>query len=672
MPKLLLTLLWAVAPLEQNGTMVPAYMDACIRKAVAGRSPEQLDERTRQALRQELLGDLGLDPLPEKTPLSAKVTGRLERDGYVIEKIVYETFPQFYATAYLYLPAKGEKPYPVVVSAIGHWSRKKLEPVVQARCIGLALYGFAVLCIDMPGMVGDNNDERNFPGSHCDWLLHMSSLPPIAAMVWDVVRGVDYLETRPEIDKQRIGLTGESGGGLTAMYAGVIENRIRCYVPVCYATSYEDNYNNGCFCNHVPGVMVIGDRSDVMALAAPKPILLIGADVDAEFPKAGTLRSHARLLKFYETAASGLPEQPGSDAAAPEDRARHAAELCQVFIGAGGHDYSKPMREQMYGFMLKHLMGKGDGGPAPELRDLPAKAGDRPLNVEDPALCNVRDDAPADVKARRGAVLCFPDGKPPADAKSLRQLAREKAQKLIESSTRAAGGVEPAKLREMLRAKLLAIYPVCERVPLDVQTDGGTGAPPATGGVGLLSADPAEQISGSYVSEPGLRIPFSLKRPAGGKLPARIMFSEAGLADTTAVAVDPATGARDERPYVEMRINGRGLGAIPGLEMKFAVYLGRPDVWMWAWDVSRAVDYLATRPEVDPAKIEVWGFGPAGGQVAYLAALLDSRISRAYGQRTLRSYLDAFDRDDLPRFALPHRILEVGDLALMRKALAEP
>jgi len=90
---------------------------------------------------------------------------------------------------------------------------------------------------------------------------------------------------------------------------------------------------------------------------------------------------------------------------------------------------------------------------------------------------------------------------------------------------------------------------------------------------------------------------------------------------------------------------------------------------MWAWDVSRTVDYLLTREDVDKTRIEVWGFGPAGGQVAYLAALADPRIARAYGQRTLRSYVDAFDRTDLPRFALPHRMLEVGDLPAMRKAV---
>jgi dienelactone hydrolase len=593
----MLAVILAVLTQSTDSDMVPAYMEAQIRALVS--APSKLEPKRA---RQELMGALGLSPLPPKTPLNAKVTGRLERDGYVIDKVVYETFPRFYATAYLYLPTGAEKPCPAVLCPVGHWSKKKLEPVVQARCIGLALLGFAVLCIDMPGFVGDNDDERNFPGSHSDWVLHMSSLPPAGVMVWDVVRGIDYLETRPEVDASRIGCTGASGGGLTTMYAAAVEPRIKCYTPVCYPTSYEDNYDNGCLCNHVPGVMLLGDRADVMALAGPKPVLLIGAETDPEFPKAGTLRSHEKLLKHYADAAD-----------------------CQVFIAAGGHDYCKPMRERMYGFMLKHLMGKGDGGPAPEPRGLPADRNSPAVNVEQWG----------DPKA-----LCFPGGKAPEDARSLRDLALEKARKLAADP---ALDVPPDRLLPLLRQRARRIYPSPERVALDVQLTGMV----------------ERGVAGTYVSEPGLRIPFTLTIPGRGKQPARIIFSEKGLADT---------GARvSGEPAIEMRIDGRGLGSIPGLEMRLATYVGRPDVWMWAWDVSRAVDYLRSRDDV--GEIEVWGFGPAGGQVALLAALLDERIARAHAGDTLDSYLDCFQRTDLPRFAMPHRILEVADLSTIRKAL---
>jgi dienelactone hydrolase len=606
----LMALIMTTAQQQPDTKMVPAYMDAMIRKMIVGHPPsEMMKEETKAKMRHEALGMLGLDPMPEKTPLNPKITGKLDRDGYVIEKLIYETYPKFYCTAYLYIPKKGTAPYPVVLAPVGHWAHKKLEPVVQARCIGLALYGFAVLCIDMPGQVGHNDDERDFPGPHSDWRLHMASLPPEGVMVWDVVRGIDYLETRPEFDTKRMAVTGASGGGLTSMYAFAVEPRISMAIPVCYPSSYEDNYGNGCYCNHVPGAFLLGDRSDVLAIAAPKPVLVIGAETDAEFPKEGTLRTHAKLLKLYE--AYGKPDD------------------CQVLIAQGGHDYRKPMRERMYGFVLKHLMGIGDGGPAKELRELADRGSDPPMNVED---------------WKAPASQCFPDGKPYADARTMLALAREKGAAL------AAKAVADAKgdLRGYLAQRMKKIYPEPARVPVD-------------GKVTQTAGQTLEQITGSYVSEPGLRIPFVLSRRPGGKLPARIILAERGYEDGAL----PAEGG----PHIDMTITGRGFGNIPGLDQRLATYVGRPDVIMWAWDVSRAVDYLASRDDVEMGEIEVWGYGPGGGQVAYLAAIMDSRIKRAFGQKTLRSYLDVFDREDLPGYAMPHRILEVGDLPLMRKAV---
>ena len=591
--------------------MVPNYLDAQIRLLVKGRSPADMTEATRSRLKDELLGAFGLKPLPEKTSLNVTVTGRLERDGYVIEKLVFEPMPKFYSTAYLYIPTKGSAPFSAVVCPVGHWPQKKLQPVVQARCVGLALYGFVVLCIDMPGFYGPNDDERSFPGNHSDWCLHLASLPPLGLMVWDVVRGIDYLLTRPEVDGTRIGVTGTSGGGMATMYAAAIDERVACYVPVCYAVSYEDNYHNGCYCNHVPGVFGIGDRSDVMALAVPRPVLLIGAEVDPEFPKPGLLRSHEKLSAFYEAAGK--------------------AEDCRMFIAPGGHDYSKPMRESMYGFFRKYLQGIGEGGPALEPRELPMKDGDPPINVEDP---------------KNPESFCFPGGEAPADAKSLRELAKEKAQRLI----REAEETGSENLRSTLRKRLLNLYPCPERVPLQAEV------------LRKTTAD-GEVFRGSFLSEPGLRIPFTLLRRPVGMQPVRILFSEKGLSDPDAVPTE-----RREQ-FAELRLDARGLGSLPGLDTRLATYLGRPEVIMWAWDVSRAVDYLESRRDTDIENLEVWGFGPAGGQVAYLAALLDPRIKRAYGQQTLRTYLDLFEREDFPGYAKPARILEVGDIPLMRKAL---
>ena len=144
----------------------------------------------------------------------------------------------------------------------------------------------------------------------------------------------------------RIGLTGASGGGLATLWAFAAEPRFTCAASVVYASSLEINPNNGCLCNHVPGSLRLGDRADVLALRAPAPVLIIGAEEDPEFPAAGMRLSGEKLRRLW-----GLFGR--SDDA-----------WLRMF--PGGHDYSRPMRETALGFFDKYLRGVGDGSPVPE------------------------------------------------------------------------------------------------------------------------------------------------------------------------------------------------------------------------------------------------------------------------------------------------------------------
>src|SRR6185312_7472665 len=98
----------------------------------------------------------------------------------------------------------------------------------------------------------------------------------------------DYLTSRGDCDVSKVGITGASGGGVATMYAFAIDDRIQCAVPVCYATSMATQPNNGCLCNHVGAVMNLGDRSDILSLRAPHPVMIIGASDDPEFPAEGS------------------------------------------------------------------------------------------------------------------------------------------------------------------------------------------------------------------------------------------------------------------------------------------------------------------------------------------------------------------------------------------------
>ncbi len=303
----------------------------------------------RAADRPILMKSLGLDPLPKRTPLKPRVTGILRRPGYRIEKVVFESRPGFSVTAHLYVPdgTDGRK-LPVIVNPHGHWGFKKNEPTVQARLIGQVLRGYLAIVVDSPGFSfeGDRRIERRSAGTHDDLRLILGSQNATSVYVWDLMRTLDYLATRPEADMSRIGLTGASGGGLATLWAFAAEPRFTCAASVVYASSLEVNPVNGCLCNHVPGSLALGDRADVLAMRAPAPILIIGAEEDVEFPAAGMRLTGEKLRGLW--------------------RLFGKADDAWLRMFPGGHDYSRPMRETALGFFDKYLRGVGDGSPVPE------------------------------------------------------------------------------------------------------------------------------------------------------------------------------------------------------------------------------------------------------------------------------------------------------------------
>lgn len=343
---------WDDNVLEGRGpSMIRSFLEKKVKAAAARPIPAAREEaeRERQEKKRELLRCLGLDPLPPRTPLHARVTGSIERSGYRVEKVVFESRPGFPVTAHLYLPRKPDRvPLPVIVNPHGHWKWKKFEAVVQKRAIAQALHGYAALVVDSPGhsYEGTASIERRGAGTHHDLRLVLGSTNATTAYVWDLMRALDYLATRPELDLSRVGITGASGGGLATLYAFAAEDRFSCAVPVCYATSLEINPHNGCPCNHVPATLRIGDRSDVLAIRAPSPVFVIGARHDSEFPPSGTERTGRKLESIWKLFG--------------------AADRVKWRIFESGHDYNKEMREAALGFFDLHLRGRGDGSPVPE------------------------------------------------------------------------------------------------------------------------------------------------------------------------------------------------------------------------------------------------------------------------------------------------------------------
>ncbi len=331
--------------------MLDAFVRGKVKRAAAKEAPASSGafELQRAAQRQGLMRSLGLDPLPERTPLNARVTGGFQRPGYRVENVVIDSRPGFPVTMNVYVPdAPRRGKLPVIVHVHGHWAHKKAEPTVQSRAIFSALHGYIAVVVDSPGFSfeGDAAVERRYAGTHFDLKLTLGSANATAVYVWDTMRALDYLETRPDADMTRVGITGASGGGLATVYAFAADRRFRAAVPVVYASSLEVNPDNGCQCNHVPGTLQVGDRSDVLAVRAPAPVLIIGAQDDLEFPPEGMRRSGEKLKRIWK-----LFRREGDAVTA---------------LFPGGHDYSRPMRELMIGFFDRHLRGIGDGRPVPE------------------------------------------------------------------------------------------------------------------------------------------------------------------------------------------------------------------------------------------------------------------------------------------------------------------
>ncbi len=243
-----------------------AFLDFIRQQAAALRSrdpnsdqvPSSLEawETRRPALRKQLFAAWGVTP-EACCDLEPMVHGRLERDGYRVEKITFQTLPGLRMAANLYLPA-GEGKRAAVLCVHGHWRGAKQDRVVQSRCIGLAKLGFVVLCVDALGAgeraIGEALGE--YHGEMVAATLFPAGKSLAGLQVFENLRAIDYLVSRPEVDATAIGVTGASGGGNQTMYIGALDERLKCVVPVCSVGNYQAYLGAACcMCEVTPGAL---------------------------------------------------------------------------------------------------------------------------------------------------------------------------------------------------------------------------------------------------------------------------------------------------------------------------------------------------------------------------------------------------------------------------------
>lgn len=288
------------------------------------KTPEQV-RAYQQRQREFFLKQLG--EFPRRTPLNAKIAGTLQGEGYRVEKVIYESEPNHHVTGILYLPAS-KPPYPGVIIPCGHSHSGKAADAYQRIGILLARNGIAGLCYDPIGqgeryqVFGPGNPAARpnskkllavIPGQPEFDPVEEHTLVGVGSIlvgtntaryrIWDGIRSLDYLASRPDIDARRLGCTGNSGGGTLTSYLMALDERILCAGPACSLTSFRrliDTNGPQDAEQNIAGQIAFGlDEADLVLMRAPKPTLLLAGTRDVTFDIAGTWDIFREAKRFY-------------------------------------------------------------------------------------------------------------------------------------------------------------------------------------------------------------------------------------------------------------------------------------------------------------------------------------------------------------------------------------
>jgi dienelactone hydrolase len=233
-------------------------------------------EKRAEIIRQGLITGMKYDQMPKAgNDFKTIIHSTREMDGYIVENIAIESFPGFYITGNLYRPLKTDKKCPAILSPHGHWNDRRMSEDVQKRCACFAKMGAVVFAYDMVGY-GDSKQ--------------VTHKMPVALLLqtYNGKRVIDYLVSRPDVDAEKIGITGESGGGTQTIMLTALDNRIKVSVPVVMVSAY---FFGGCTCESGMPVHKSDHHQtnnvEIAALCAPRPMLLIsdGGDWTKNTPR---------------------------------------------------------------------------------------------------------------------------------------------------------------------------------------------------------------------------------------------------------------------------------------------------------------------------------------------------------------------------------------------------
>ncbi len=588
-------------------------------------------KRLRPKLRREFLYTMGLDPLPKRTPLEVQVTGTLARPGYRIEKIVFQSMPGLYVTGNLYVPRSAEhspeealKPMPTILYVCGHsphplgakWN-------YQDRVLWYVEHGFVCFVIDtleFAEVAGIHHGLHDLNMWH--WLSR--GYTPAGVEVWNATRAIDYLETRDEVDANRIGITGISGGGAVSWYAAAADERIAVSVPVCGTFSFGSQAKHWrasgqCDCIYYHNTFLT-DQSVVAALIAPRPLLICSGQLDADFPPDGYHNVFQRAKRVYDMVAE-------SD---------HKPSRIREVDEAVGHTDSPLFRREARQWMNRWLRDVNvpiDVVPNPT---------DKPSTPEE-LKCLTR--LPADAINYRIDQLLIPTAVP-KDYNELPKWTVRRKEMLAE-----------------LRDKSFRWFPKSD-LPLNVSVNRNRGG---------WASRYAEYKDVEIQTEPGVPIRVQLLRARNRSAETPLLIYAKRPGDSIYfLDIDellPVLG-RCDVAILNPRMTEHSVSAADYADIeRTAAWIGRTIASMQVWDILRTVEWLGKNEKVAPALVSVYGKGDMG-IVALYAALLDDRIDQVIlrdppaSHRRGPALLNVLRITDIPEATAalaPRKLVFIGD-----------
>jgi len=575
-------------------------------------------EHRKQIVRLELLNDLG--GLPDyHGSLNSKITGELHAGSYIIEKVVYESLPGFYVTADIYRPNEPGR-YPAALLQAGHTQEGKVEN--QRIAANLAMKGFVVLCFDPIGQ-GERVQtySRQLDEPLAGWSvpehIQMDAQSELVGQglaryfIWDAMRSLDYLASRPDVDASRIGAAGCSGGGALTTFIGALDPRIKVVIPACYPGSFQTLFPTTGPHGEMtfPHFLASGlDTADFVELSAPKPWLLQSTETD----QFGFSHESVELVYHEAQAWYDIFNARGN---------------LDFMVAPGSHGMPLASREAVYQWMIRWLKnGEGDFHEQPvamfpdaELRATPSgHVEDLPgsLKLHQVLLADLREEekqgSVPDLAAELKNLQISTDGSTP-DVKVLNTKSGAdgtRQQLEIESET----GI-------WLDATLYLPNAAGRKSAVVIVRDG-------------------ENLEGISITK------MAEKMAGVGQVVLELEPRTSRLKNTAG----PATG--DWMSDLQANLIGRNLPS------------------MRAYDILRGVDLLRHRSDVDPNAIRGAARGVAGVWLL-LAAAADSHLVAIWLDRTpssLRSALDNSIAIDLPDAVIPNFALH-WDLQDLVKAM---